>query len=98
MLPIAKDAEPLELLALDIDEFARKRFRFLAHFERRKAARFLHDLVFDRQSVAIPARHVGRAKAGHGFRFHDEILQDLVERGAHVDVAVGKGRTVVEDE
>ena len=26
MFPIAEDAEPFELLALDIDEFARKRF------------------------------------------------------------------------
>ena len=86
------------MLALDVDEFARERLRFLAHLQRRKPARFLHDLVFDRQSVAIPARHVGRAKAGHGFGFHDEILQDFVERSAHVNVAVRKGRTVMEDE
>ena len=31
-------------------------------------------------------------------RFHDQILEDLVERRAHVDVAVGKGRAVVQDE
>ena len=63
-----------------------------------KAARFLHDLELDRQPVAIPARHVGRAKAGHRFRFHDEILEDLVQRRAHVDVAVRERRAVVQDE
>ena len=47
--------------------------------------------------MAVPARHIRRAETGHGFRFHDEILEDLVQRGAHVDVAVGKGRTVVQD-
>ena len=86
------------MLALDVDKLARERFRFLAHFERRKAARFLHDFVFDRQSVAIPARHIRRAKAGHRFRFHDEILEDFVERGAHVDVAIGERRPVMQDE
>ena len=98
MLPIAEDAEPLELLALDVDKLARERFRFLAHLERRKPARFLHDFVFDRQPVAIPAGHVRRAKSRHRFRFHHEILQDFVERGAHVDVAVRERRAVMEDE
>ena len=36
MLPVAEDAEPLELLALDIDEFARERLGSLAHFQRRQ--------------------------------------------------------------
>ena len=70
----------------------------LRDFERRKAARFLHHLVFDRQAVAVPARHVRRAFAQHGLRFHDEIFEDFVERGAHVDVAVGEWRTIVQDE
>ena len=98
MLPIAQDAEPFELLALDVDELARECLRFLAHFQRRKPARFLHHLVFDRQSVAIPARHIRRAKAGHRFRFHHQILEDFVERRAHVHIAVGKRRAVVQHE
>ena len=98
MLPIAEDAEPLELLALDIDELAGKGLGFLAHFERREAARFLHHLVFDRQPVAIPTGHIGRAKARHRLRFHHEILEDFVQGGPHVHVAVGKRRTVVKDE
>ena len=47
--------------------------------------------------MAIPARHVRRAFAEHGLRFHHEILQNFVERSAHVNVAIGKGRAVVQD-
>ena len=47
--------------------------------------------------MAVPARDVRRAFAEHGLGFHDEILQDFVERGAHVHIAVGKGRSVVQD-
>ncbi len=50
------------------------------------------------KSVTIPARDKRSPKTGHGFGFHDEILEDFVERRAHVDVAVGEGRAVVQDE
>ena len=39
-----------------------------------------------------------RAETRHGLGFDDEVLQNLVERGAHVDIAVGEGRAVVQDE
>jgi hypothetical protein len=48
--------------------------------------------------VAIPARHVGHIEAAQGFVFENRVLEDLVQRGADVDVAVGEGRAVVEDE
>jgi hypothetical protein len=64
----------------------------------REARRFLDHLEFDGQAVAVPARHEGRVKPGHGLRFHDQVLEDLVQRGAHVDVAIGEGRAVVQDE
>ena len=98
IFPVAEDAEALELLALDVDELARKGFRALSHFERGKAARFLDDFVFDRQTVAVPAGNIRRPESGHRFRFHDQVLEDLVERGPHVDVAVGEGRAVMQDE
>ena len=47
--------------------------------------------------MAIPAGDVGRVEAGHGFGLDDEVLEDLVEGGAQVDVAVGVGRAVVQD-
>jgi hypothetical protein len=86
------------LLALDVDKFSRERLRSLPHFEGRKAARFLHDLVFDRQPVAVPPRHIRRAKTSHRFRFHDEIFQDLVQRRPHVDVAVRERRAIMKNE
>lgn len=56
------------------------------------------DLLLDRQTVAVPARHVRRAVAAHGAVAERDVLEGLVQRGADVDVAVGEGRTVVEDE
>ena len=48
--------------------------------------------------MAIPTRDVRRAFAEHRLRFHHEILEDFVERRAHVDVAVGKRRAVMQNE
>ena len=61
-------------------------------------AHFLGDLEFDGQAVAIPARDVRGAEAAQGFVFDDDVLEDFVQRGADVDVAVGEGRAVVQDE
>ena len=97
MFPVAEDAEPLKLLALDVDEFARKRFGFFADFQRRKPAGFFDNFVFDGQSVTIPAGDKRRAFAKHGLRFDHEILEDLVECCAHVDVAIGKGRPIMKN-
>ena len=98
MFPIAEDTEPFELLALKIDILARERIATFANFQRRQIARLFNDFVFDRQSVTVPARNVGRTFAEHGLRFHDKIFQDFVERGAHVDVAVGERRAIVKHE
>ncbi len=56
------------------------------------------DLVFDGQTVAVPARHVGRVEASQGLGADDDVLEDLVEGMAQVQVAVGVGRAVVQDE
>src|SRR5690606_40899703 len=50
------------------------------------------------QAMAIPARHVGGVEAGQGARADDHVLDDLVNRVADVDAAVGVGRAVVQDE
>src|SRR5262249_11193600 len=39
-----------------------------------------------------------RIVAQHLLRTHDDVLEDLTERGPDMDVAVGIGRTVVKDE
>ena len=86
------------MLALNIDKFSREGLRSFADFERRKPAGFFDNFVFDRQSVTIPAGNKRRAFAKHRLRFDHEIFENLVERGPHVDIAVGKRRAVVQDE
>jgi hypothetical protein len=54
--------------------------------------------VLDRQAVAIPARHERHIEPRHQLRADDQVLEHLVQQVAEVDVAVGIGRAVVEDE
>ena len=61
-------------------------------------AHFLRDFELNRQPVAIPAGNVGRAFAAQGLILDDDVLENLVQRGADVDVAVGERRAVVQDE
>src|SRR5713226_8649043 len=107
VLPVAEHAEAHELVPLDVDEAQRVLAAFtslldgvhgLAHVGRgRVEAELLVHLVLDRQPVTVPAGDVDRVEAEHRARLHDEVLEDLVEHGAQVDVAVGVGRAVVED-
>ncbi|MCY1366785.1 hypothetical protein D9M69_536910 [compost metagenome] len=62
------------------------------------AAELLFDGVLDRQAVAVPAGHVQRVEAFELARLGDHVLEDLVDRMTHVDLAVGVGRAVVQDE
>ncbi|MNS41262.1 hypothetical protein D3C72_736110 [compost metagenome] len=62
------------------------------------AAELLFDGVLDRQAVAVPAGHVQRVEAFELARLGDHVLQDLVHRVTHVDLAVGVRRAVVQDE
>ena len=58
----------------------------------------LLDLPLDRQAVAVPARDVVGVVARHLPGAVDDVLVDLVQRGADVDVAVRIGRAIVQDE
>ena len=98
VIPIAQNAQTPELTALDVDEFAGVSLGFLADFQGRESAGFLDDLEFDGQPVAVPAGDERGAVAEHRLGFDDQVLQNFVERGAHVDVAIGEGRAVVEHE
>ena len=97
-----EDAEPLELLALDVDELLGVLPAFLADGRHGHGlfllAEVLVDLDLDGQAVAVPAGDVGGVMPEHGAGLDDEVLEDLVEGRAQVDVAVGVGRAVVEDE
>ena len=110
MLPIAFYAEPLEFLALHLEPVLRVGAALLAERDHcfrigevrlrfvLSAVEFLLDLPLDRQPVAVPARHVIGIGAEHLLASRHHVLEDLVERVADVDVAVGVGRAVVEDE
>ncbi len=102
LVPVAHHAEADEVAPLHIHLLGRVIAALLA--ERLGveqlgllAARLL-DLQFDRQAVAVPARHVGRVVAVERARLDDDVLQDLVHRVADVDRAVGVRRAVVQDE
>ena len=107
VLPVTEDPETTELSPLDVDELGRvlatappllERIHRLAHVDRRLVESQLHvHLVLDGQPVAVPARHVDRVVPEHRAGLDDQVLQDLVERGPHVDVAVGVRRPVVQD-
>ena len=105
IVPVALDAEALELLALHAEPVLGEGAAFGAEFVDRHrvlvlalGAVLLLDLPLDRQAVAVPARHVVGIVAEHLLRARHHVLEDLVERGADVDVAVGIGRAVMQDE
>ncbi len=99
MVPVAEHAEPLELLALVVDLLGGVRARQPLRFGGGEilAVRLL-DLHLDRHAVAVPARHVGRVEARHPLALDDDVLEDLVDGVADVDVAVRVRRAVVQDE
>jgi len=60
-------------------------------------ADLLDELGLDRQAVAVPSRHIRCAEAGHGPVLDHDILEDLVQGMAQVDIAVGVRRPIVKD-
>ena len=103
--PVAEHAEALELLALHAEPVLRIGAAFGAEFQDRDLvlvlllrAVLLLDLPFDRQAVAVPAGDVVGVVAGHLRGAVDHVLQDLVQRVADVQRAVGIGRAVMQDE
>jgi len=104
-LPVADHAQALELLGLHADPVGREVAALAAELDRRHRVLVLalgpvalFDLPFDRQAVAVPAGDVVGIPAQHLLRAGDHVLEDLVERVAHVQVAVRVGRAVVQDE
>jgi hypothetical protein len=46
--------------------------------------------------VTVPSRYKRSIKAHHGTAFENKILENHIQRVAHVGVAVGKGRPIVQ--
>ena len=55
-------------------------------------------LVFDGLAVAVPAGNIRGVETGHGLRAHDDVLENLVQGVAEVEIAVRVRRAVVEHE
>ena len=100
IVPVTQHAQPLELLALHINPFGRVVAAELAHHMGGQLfflfLELLFHLVFNGQAVAVPAGHIARGKALHVARLDHNILENLVQRRAHVNMAVGIGRAVVQ--
>jgi hypothetical protein len=101
-IPLAQDAETHELLALDAHELLGPVPASLAEGYRAQVLlpgpQAPVDLQLDGKAVAVPTREVGRVETRHATASDHDVLEDLVEGGAQVDVAVGVGWTVVQDE
>ncbi len=105
IVPVTVDAEALELLALDRDPVIGEGPALAPELDDRDlvlvlllGAVLLLDLPLDRQAVAVPARDIVAVLAQHLLGAADQVLQDLVERVADMQVAVGVGRAVVQHE
>ena len=109
-LPLSRDAETLELLALHREPLLgigaalpaegdhRGGIGKIRFFEPLGAVILLLDLPFDRQAVAIPARHIGAVLAQHPLAAGHNVLEDFIQRVADVNIAIGVGRPVVQHE
>ena len=101
-VPIPEDAQSNELPFLQLHELAGVLPAFAANLDTGHAGLFpaehLVDLDLDRQSVTVPSGDVGRVETRHGSRLDDEVLENLVFGMSDMDVAVGVGRSVVQEE
>ncbi len=100
---IATDSKTLELFRLNLDPASRKLTAFLAEFVDcdfvlvlALCTVFFFDLPLDRQAVAIPARNIVRVETTHLERTGDDVLEDLVQRMADMDIAVCVRRAIMQ--
>ena len=98
-IPLSENAQALEIGHLDRDLLGGEGAAAGLHVvARERAPELLFDRVFDGQSVAIPAGYVLRVEALELACLDDHVLEYFVDRVAHVNLAVGVGRAVVQDE
>ena len=100
MIPVAEHAKALEFLALDIDELVRVLAAAAAHRIGRHFlflfAKLVLNLQFDGQAVAVPAGHIHGLLPLNVAGLDGDVLEDLVQGMAEMQMAVGVGRAVVQ--
>ena len=60
-------------------------------------SKLLFDLNFDGHAMAIPSWYITRIEACHLAAFHDHVLQNLVDRMADMNIAIGIGRPIMQN-
>ena len=102
MLPVADDAQPAKTGHLPLDVVFCKLLTGGAELRHRHGLPvqlvLLDDGRLNGHTVVVPAGDIGGVEAHHGMAADDKVLQGLVQGVTHVDVAVGEGRAVVENE
>ena len=99
VVPFSQHAQALEIDHLLRDLLGGKGAALGLHLiAAQVAAMQFFDGVFNRQTVAVPARNVVRIHALELTRLDDHVLEHLVDGVADVDLAIGVGRTVVQNE
>ena len=105
IVPLPDDAEALELLPLNLNPMLGEMPAFLPQLVYRHFVFFgalfsvtLLDFPFDRETMAIPSRHVTRVFAHHLLGSDDHVLENFVQRMSDVKMSVGVGRSVMKNE
>ena len=101
MLPITNAAQTAELLPLTVEEIQGEVPALVAEFGHGHGVALDALLLnggLDGHTMSIPAGNIRSIAASHVLVADDHILEDLVHGGANVNVAVGIGRAVMENE
>src|SRR3989338_1338498 len=101
MFPVAEYTEPLKFCPLYVHILKSEIACLLPELYLRHIALFyfkvLHQLVLHGEAVAVPSRDKRHFKSSHRIKFYDDVFQDLIQRMAHVYIAVRVWRAVVQD-
>ena len=101
VLPISQNAQADKLFPLNVHILLRKLMAGSAELRDRHLLAvdlvLFDDSRLNGHAVVVPSGHIRHAITGHCLVLIDKILQGLVHRSSHMDVSVGKGRSVVQN-
>ena len=99
--PVGQDAQPFELPGLpgnpSLGEIVAELPQLGGGRRLLVCLELAGDFLLNRQAVAVPAGHIGRAETPQRLEAENDVLECLVKRVADVHVAVGERRPVVKD-
>ena len=102
IVPVTKHTHAHEIGFLGIHLLARIVATVLPEFTGSHFVAGLANLFFNvqlnRQTVTIPPGHIGRIKSRQRLGFDDDVLENLIDRVAHVEVTVCIRGAIVKDE